>query len=53
MKESANGTVSAASNHRWVILALLFFATTINYVDRLILGLLEPMLDLERKGTKE
>src|SRR5262245_29149050 len=30
--------------HRWVICALLFFATTINYVDRTVLGVLEPEL---------
>jgi ACS family hexuronate transporter-like MFS transporter len=29
---------------RWVICALLFFATTINYVDRSILGVLAPEL---------
>jgi MFS transporter, ACS family, hexuronate transporter len=29
---------------RWVICALLFFATTINYVDRAVLGILAPML---------
>jgi ACS family hexuronate transporter-like MFS transporter len=29
---------------RWTICALLFFATTINYVDRQILGLLAPLL---------
>lgn len=32
--------------YRWVICALLFFATTINYVDRQILGFLAP--DLQR-----
>jgi MFS transporter, ACS family, hexuronate transporter len=31
--------------YRWVICALLFFATTINYIDRQILSLLKPMLD--------
>jgi hypothetical protein len=31
--------------YRWVICGLLFFATTINYVDRQILSLLKPMLD--------
>jgi MFS transporter, ACS family, hexuronate transporter len=31
-------------NYRWVICALLFFATTVNYVDRAILGVLEPTL---------
>jgi MFS transporter, ACS family, aldohexuronate transporter len=30
--------------YRWTICALLFFATTINYVDRQVLGLLAPML---------
>lgn len=31
-------------NYRWRIVALLFFATTINYVDRQILGILAPQL---------
>src|SRR5258708_10997000 len=29
---------------RWTICALLFFATSINYVDRQVLGLLAPTL---------
>lgn len=32
---------------RWGICALLFFATTINYVDRSVLGLLAPLLEKE------
>lgn len=31
--------------YRWGICALLFFATTINYIDRQILSLLKPILD--------
>ena len=31
-------------HHRWTICALLFFATTINYLDRNILGILAPTL---------
>lgn len=31
-------------HYRWVICALLFFATTINYVDRAVLGVLAPTL---------
>ena len=31
-------------NYRWRILALLFMATTINYMDRSILGVLGPTL---------
>lgn len=29
-------------NYRWVICALLFFATTINYIDRQVFGILAP-----------
>ena len=32
-------------HYRWTICALLFFATTMNYVDRQILGLLAPTLE--------
>jgi ACS family hexuronate transporter-like MFS transporter len=39
-------------NYRWVICALLFFATTINYIDRQILGLLKPTLETEFNWTE-
>lgn len=32
------------SRYRWTICALVFFATTINYLDRNVLGLLKPVL---------
>ena len=32
---------------RWYICALLFFATTINYIDRQVLGILAPDLEVE------
>jgi len=38
---------SNIKNYRWIIVALLFFATTINYIDRQILGLLKPVLEVE------
>jgi ACS family hexuronate transporter-like MFS transporter len=34
-------------NYRWVVVVLLFFATTINYIDRQIIGLLKPLLEKE------
>ena len=34
----------AGGNFRWVICALLFFATTINYMDRQVFGILAPYL---------
>jgi ACS family hexuronate transporter-like MFS transporter len=39
--------------YRWFICALLFFATTINYIDRQILSLLKPILDDQLKWTNE
>lgn len=33
--------------YRWTIIALLFFATTINYMDRQIIGILAPTLEKE------
>jgi MFS transporter, ACS family, hexuronate transporter len=33
------------SNYRWTICALIFFATTINYLDRQVIGILKPLLE--------
>ena len=37
---------------RWYICGLLFFATTINYIDRQVLGLLKPMISRELHWTE-
>ncbi len=37
---------------RWVICALLFFAATINYVDRQVIGILKPTLQTEFGWTE-
>src|SRR2546421_9164154 len=38
----------AAGGHvRWTICALLFFATTINYMDRQVIAILKPVLQSE------
>ena len=47
-EQIATGPANVAkgvSSYRWVICTLLFFATTINYIDRQILSLLKPILD--------
>ena len=36
-----------AGRYRWVICSLLFFATTINYIDRQVVSLLGPTLSAE------
>jgi len=41
------GTPKVHGHYRWTICALLFFATTINYLDRAVLGLLAPLLQKE------
>jgi len=43
---------SKITNYRWVICALLFFATTINYIDRQVIGLLKPTLEREFNWTE-
>jgi MFS transporter, ACS family, hexuronate transporter len=40
------------THYRWVICGLLFFATTINYVDRQVLALLKPTLTDEFHWTQ-
>ena len=37
-------TIMKAGSYRWTVCALLFFATTINYIDRQVLGILAPVL---------
>src|SRR5579862_3412478 len=44
---------AGVGRYRWVICALLFFATTINYVDRSVLGVLTPMLKTSIPGWSD
>ena len=44
---SLSGNRRTIGRRRWLICALVFFATTINYVDRTVLGLLAPMLQVK------
>ncbi|HEX3901406.1 MAG TPA: MFS transporter [Polyangia bacterium] len=46
-----SGSTGVIGRYRWLVCALLFFATTVNYMDRQILSLLKPMLDTELKWT--
>lgn len=38
-------TVKQIGSYRWTICALVFFATTVNYLDRQVLSLLQPRLE--------
>ena len=41
------GPAKAGGHYRWIVCALLFFAATINYVDRQVIGILKPTLQRE------
>ena len=41
---AVDGVKARVGNYRWVICALLFFATTINDLDRQVIGILKPTL---------
>ncbi len=45
-------TATKQTNYRWIIVALLFVATTINYLDRQVIGLLKPILEKEFNWTE-
>ena len=40
------------TSYRWIICMLLFFATTVNYIDRAVLGILKPMLEKDLGWTQ-
>lgn len=46
-----NGTYGKMTNYRWIICSMLFFATTVNYLDRQVLSLLQPILEEEFHWT--
>ena len=46
--------IKKISNYRWTVCALIFFATTVNYLDRQVIGILKPILDSDLGiGEKE
>src|SRR6185436_6919660 len=45
---ASDGIIGRVGRYRWVICAMLFFATTINYIDRAVLGILQTDKDFVR-----
>jgi ACS family hexuronate transporter-like MFS transporter len=45
-------TETKTKNYRWAVVVLLFFATTINYLDRQVIGLLKPTLEVQFNWTE-
>jgi ACS family hexuronate transporter-like MFS transporter len=50
---SSAGKETSSSHARWIICALLFFAASVNYMDRQVIGLLKPTLQLQFGWTEE
>jgi MFS transporter, ACS family, hexuronate transporter len=51
-KTAGGNTGPTTSRYRWIICALLFAATAINYIDRQMIGVLKPTLQLEFGWTE-
>lgn len=47
------GSGSVIRHLRWYVCGLLFFATTVNYIDRQVLGILKPVLRQELGWDEE
>ena len=47
LRQAAAVSATRVGYYRWVICGLLFFAATINYIDRQIVGILKPTLQTQ------
>lgn len=50
--ESNTGLQTKIGRYRWTICSLVFYATTINYLDRQVISLLKPTLEKEFSWTE-
>ncbi len=50
--ENNSGLQSKIGRYRWTICSLVFYATTINYLDRQVISLLKPTLEKEFNWTE-
>jgi ACS family hexuronate transporter-like MFS transporter len=46
-QEGPASLLNSPGRRRWLICGLLFFATTVNYMDRQVIGLLKPTLQVQ------
>ena len=49
---ATSAVLTTVGRHRWTVCALLMFATTINYLDRQVTGILGPTLQKEFNWTE-
>jgi sugar phosphate permease len=53
LKANPEANATTTGRYRWIVCGLLFFATTVNYMDRQILSLLKPILDNQLHWSNE
>src|SRR3984957_15047676 len=53
LKAKSPAPETTSGRYRWIVCGLLFFATTVNYMDRQILSLLKPILDGQLHWSNE
>ena len=51
-KPTAGPMAGPMGSYRWTVVVLLFFATTVNYLDRQVIGLLKPTLETDFNWTE-
>jgi MFS transporter, ACS family, hexuronate transporter len=52
MEKTIKVEEETTKTYRWTVVVLLFFATTINYLDRQVIGLLKPTLEVAFNWTE-
>src|ERR1700756_4073108 len=50
---TADSTATRMTRYRWLVCVLLFFATTILYIDRQIVSIVKPVLDEQWHWTNK
>jgi MFS transporter, ACS family, hexuronate transporter len=45
-------SIAPIGKYRWIVVVLLFFATTINYLDRYVMGLIKPYIEKRFNWTE-
>lgn len=52
VSETVSSALSRPGGRRWLVCGLLFFATTVNYMDRQVIALLKPTLQIQFGWTE-
>ena len=51
-QQAGSGSAGSRGRQRWIVLGVIFCATTINYMDRFVLGVLKPTIVAELRWSE-